>query len=104
MHAPEIASGDRQIARLLGAAGKHDGVVTVDEFLRFEINADVHVAMEGDAFRFHLVDAALDVDFLHLEVGDAIAQQAAGLRMSFKDVHIVAGAGELLCAGQAGGA
>ena len=39
--------------------------------------------------------------FLHLEVGNAVAQQPASLRPSLIDMHIVADAGELLRAGEA---
>ena len=37
----------------------------------------------------------------HLEVGDAVAQQAAGLGVLLEDMNVVAGAGKLLRAGKA---
>ena len=43
------------------------------------IDADIDAVMEDHAFGLHLRDAAVDVDLLHLEVGDAVAQQPAGL-------------------------
>ena len=101
MHAAEIAAGDRQIARLLGAAGEHDGVVAVDELLRFDVDADIHIAMELDAFGLHLRDAPLDVNLLHFKVGNAVAQQAAGFCLPLEDMHLVSGARELLRACQA---
>ena len=55
-----------------------------------------------DALGLHLLDAAVDQMLLHLEVGDAIAQQAAGLGVLFVDMHLVADARELLRAGKAG--
>ena len=58
-------------------------------------------AMEDDALGLHLLDAAVDVVLLHLEVGDAVAQQPAGLRLALEDMHVVADAGELLGGGQA---
>ena len=58
--------------------------------------------MEGHALGLHLRDAAVDVDLLHLEVGNAVAQQAAGLGVLLEDVHVVAGARELLRAGEPG--
>ena len=60
------------------------------------------VVVEGDALGLHLRDAAVDVMLLHLEVGNAVAQQAAGLGVFLVDVHVVAGARELLRAGHAG--
>ena len=47
-------------------------------------------------------DAALDDVLLHLEVGDAVAEQAAGVGVLLVKVHVVAGARELLGAGDAG--
>ena len=58
--------------------------------------------MEDDALAFHLLHAAVDVVLLHLEVGDAVAQQAAGLGLTLIDMHIMPGTGELLGGGKAG--
>ena len=52
--------------------------------------------MEGDALGLHLLDPALDDIFFHLEIGDAVAEQAAGIGVLLIDMHVVAGAGELL--------
>ena len=67
----------------------------------FEVDADMGAVMERDAFALHLRDAAVDDPLLHLEVGDAVAQQAARLGELLVDVHVVAGARELLRAGEA---
>ena len=58
--------------------------------------------MEGDPFRLHLRDAAVDEMLLHLEVGNAIAQQAAGLGEFLIDMHVMADARELLRGGEPG--
>ncbi len=55
-----------------------------------------------DAFRFHLLHAAVDDPLLHLEVGDAVAQQTAGLGVLLVDVHVMAGTRELLSGGETG--
>ncbi len=52
----------------------------------------------------HLVEAAVEVALLHLELGDAVAQQAAEAVGPLVDDHGVAGPGQLLGGGQAGGA
>ena len=52
--------------------------------------------MERDALGFHLLHAPVDDALLHLEVGDAVAQEAAGLGVLLVDVHVVAGTRELL--------
>src|SRR6478752_1279777 len=59
--------------------------------------------MERHAFHIHLRHAAIDVILLHLEVGNAVAKQAAGLGVFLEHVHVVADARELLRAGHAGG-
>ncbi len=59
--------------------------------------------VERDAFAFHLRDAQIDGLLLHLEIGNAVAQQPAGLGEFFVDVHVVAGPSELLRASHAGG-
>ena len=41
------------------------------------VDADLDARAEFDAFGFHLPHAAVDEVLLHLEVGDAVAQQAA---------------------------
>ena len=60
------------------------------------------VVVEDDAFGRHLLDAPVDVALLELEVGNAVAQQAAGLGVFFVDMNLVAGARELLRAGETG--
>src|SRR5258707_13363476 len=55
--------------------------------------------VKGDALGFHLGDAAVDDVLLHLEIGNAVAQQPAGLGPALEQMHVVAGARELLRAG-----
>ncbi len=59
--------------------------------------------MEPHALGLHLPHPAVDVALLHLEVGNAVAQQAAGLRLALEDVDVVADPGELLGGGEAAG-
>ena len=98
----ELAAGHRQVAALFGAAGEHHGVVFADELLGIDIDADMRAIMEDHALALHLRDAAVDVMLLHLEVGNAVAQKPAGLGEFLEHMHVVAGAGELLRAGEAG--
>ncbi len=58
--------------------------------------------MEDDALGFHLLHAAVDVVLLHLEVGNAVAEQAAGLCFPLEHMHLMTGARELLGGGKAG--
>ncbi len=57
---------------------------------------------EGHALGRHLVHAAVDQVLFHLEVGDAVAQQAADAVLLLEQRHVMAGARELLGAGHAG--
>ena len=50
----------------------------------------------------HLVEPAVEHRLLHLELGDPVAEQAAGLLGPLEHHHLVAGPGQLLGGGQPG--
>src|SRR5512145_977581 len=117
MDAVELAARDRQVARLLGAAGEHHGVELGEQLLR----RDVAVGVVDDAFagtlgtdecarpelhalRAHLLQAPVDDGLLQLEVRDAVAQQAADAVGLLEHCDVVAGARQLLRARQPGAA
>ena len=62
--------------------------------------ADMRIRLELDTLGRHLLDAAVDQVLLHLEIRDAVAQQAADAIALFEDRHPVAGARELLRGGK----
>ena len=99
--AVEVAAGDGEVAGLLGTAAEEDGVVVVGELGDGDVDADVGVGEEGDAFSLHLRDAAVDDVLFQLEVGDAVAEQAADAVGLFIDGDGMAGAAKLLRGGQA---
>ena len=74
--------------------------MAVDQFGDRHVDADMRVVMEDHPFRLHLLDAAIDVVLLHLEVGNAVAQQSAGFRVLLVDMHVMADARELLRGGE----
>ena len=94
--------GHRQVARHGGADGEHDGVVAVAQLLAGDVDADVDAGAEPGALGLHLGQPAVEDGLLHLELGDAVAQQAAELVVPLVDGDGVAGAGQLLGGGQAG--
>ena len=102
VQATQLAPGDRQVARLGGADGEHDGVVPVLQALGGQVLADVDAGPEHGALAAHLVQAPVEVLLLHLELGDAVAQQAADLVRALVDRDRVAGAGQLLGDREAG--
>ena len=59
------------------------------------------LVMEGDALGAHLLEAAVEDVLLQLEVGNAVAQQAADAVVLLEDGDGVAGAAQLLRGGQA---
>ncbi len=68
-----------------------------------DVRADVDAAAELGALGPHLVQAPVQVPLLHLELGDAVAEQAAGRSARSNTVTVVPGPGELLGGGQPGG-
>ena len=62
----------------------------------------MRVGLELHSFGAHLLQTAVDQMFLHFEIGDAVAQQAAEAVVLFEDRDGVAGARQLLSRGQAG--
>ncbi len=60
------------------------------------------VGPELGALGLHLAQPAVDVALLHLELGDAVAQQAADAVGPLEHEHVVPGPGQLLGGGEAG--
>ncbi len=106
MHAVEFAPRDRQIARMLGAARHDHGVEFLQQlFRRHCVRAAAAHGLaypELHALGAHLLHAPVDQLLFQFEVGNAIAQQTADAVVLFVQHHIVAGARQLLRAGEAG--
>ena len=100
MDAGQLAAGDRQVARLGGAAGQHDRIEVGAQLGGGDVRADVDAGPELRALGPHLGDPPLEVALLHLELGDAVAQQAADAIGPLEHDHGVSGPGELLGGGQ----
>ena len=100
--AAELAPRHRQVAGHGRADRQHDGVVALAQLRAGEVGADVDAGPEDRALAPHLVQPPVEVLLLHLELGDAVAQQAADLVGALVDRDRVAGAGQLLGGGQAG--
>ena len=100
----EVATRDVEVAGNGGAEREHHGVVAVAQLAAGDVDADVHAVAEAGALGLHLGQAPVEDGLLHLELGDAVAQQAAGLVGALEDRHGVAGAGQLLRRGETSGA
>ncbi len=82
------AAGKSRFERALGHLGRRD--------------ADQGGAAEADPLGHQLGQTAVEHSLLHLELGDAVAQEAAGLLGPLEHHHLVAGPSQLLRTGQAG--
>ena len=102
MNAFQLASGNLEVARLFGAAGQQDGVIVPGEGFHRHIHAHVRVGHERDALGAHLLNAAVDDVLFHLEVGNAVTQQAADAVCLFVNSDGVTGAAQLLRCCQSG--
>ncbi len=102
MRTIEIHARKARIARPLGAARQQHRIIDIGERAEGTRDADIDIEVEGDALGLHLRDAPVDRMLLHLEVGNAVAQKAAGLGIAFENMHLMAGARQLLGGGEAG--
>ncbi len=59
--------------------------------------------MERDAFGLHLLDPAVDVPLLKLEIGNPVAQETAGFAVLLVDMNVMASTRELLGASETRG-
>jgi hypothetical protein len=99
----ELAARHAQVARLGRAAREHDRVELAAQLGRVHIRADVHAGAEGHALGLHLRHPPVDEVLLHLEVGDAVAQESADPVRALEHRHRVASARELLGASETRG-
>ena len=66
------------------------------------VDANMHIAMESDAFCLHLGSTPFNDMLFHFEVGDAIAHQPTGAGVLLKNMNVVTGSCELLGSRHAG--
>ena len=104
--AGELAARRRQVAADGGATGEDDGVELRPQLLGGQVAvraaADLDAGDEPGALGAHLVQPPVQHGLLHLELGDAVAEQAADAVGALVDGDVVPGPGELLGGGQAG--
>ena len=114
MHPVQVAARHCQIAGLFGAAGEQHRIKVLLQIHRRDCFAGPvgdlgavwqgphqHAGSEGHALLFHLRHTAVNMGFLHFEIGNAVAQQATDAVVFFKQGDRVAGTCELLCCGHA---
>ena len=92
----ELAAGHRQLPAHGGADREHHRVVAVAQLRSGQVIAHLHPGAEDRALALHLGDSSIDLQLLHLELGDAIAKQPTGLVVTLVDRDGVAGPRQLL--------
>src|SRR6266545_4635697 len=102
MDAVEIPARDGQVARPLGAPGEDDGVELLAEPLHGQALAHVDAGLEADPRRLHEPEAPLEEALLHLEFGNAVAQEPAHAIGLLEHGHGMPRAIELLGGGESG--
>lgn len=100
VNAFKLAAGNLEVARLLGATAEQDGVVVLGERFNRDVHADVRVGEERDAFRLHLLDAAINDMLLELEVRNTVTKQSADAVILLVDRDGVTRAAKLLRSGE----
>lgn len=76
INAIKIGATDAGRARGFRTAAIKNGIMIGQKRFDRHIHTDINAAMEGDAFTLDLLDAAVDEVLLHLEVRNAVTQQA----------------------------
>ena len=104
--APELPARRRQVTAQGRPTRQDDGVVLAAQLLDGEVAvpaaADLDAGDEPGALGPHLVQPPVEHGLLHLELGDAVAQQPADPVGPLEHGDVVPGAGELLGGGQPG--
>ena len=102
VHAVKLAAGHLEIARPPGAAGQQHRVEVAAQVVGGDVHADVDAGAEHDALGRQQLEPPIEDALLHLELGNAVAQQPADAIGLLEHRHAVAGAIELRGGGQAG--
>ena len=102
MDAGELASRHGQVARRPRAAREHDRIELSLQIRGRHRRADGGVGLEHHAVLFHQPQPPVEELFLHLELGDAVAQEAADPVGALEHRYPVTGTIELLGGGEAG--
>src|ERR1022692_2410755 len=87
-------------ARLLCAAREQHGLVVAPQIFDWDVAADVGIGNELDSLGAHLLQTPVDVVLLHLEIRDAVAQQATDAVVLFEHSDGMSRTAQLLGGGK----
>ena len=98
----QLAAGQVQIARLFGAAGQQNRVKFLAQIPNRNVAAHMSLGLEPHSLGAHLLQPPVDEVFLHLEIRNAVAQQAADAVVFFEYRDLMSRARQLLRSRQSG--
>ena len=96
----QLAPRHGEVAGTFRAARQQQGVELAAQIFHRHVLAHVRARLEDHALLKHLVEAPVKDGFLHLEIRNAIAQQAADAIGLFEQGHRMPGAVQLLRGGK----
>ncbi len=102
MDTAQIPPTEPKITRDCGTECQHDGVIAIAQLIAGDVDPDVDAGAEDGALAAHLIQTAIEVLLLHLELGNAVSEQAAEFVFALVDRDGVPGPGQLLRHGQSG--
>src|SRR5581483_5552579 len=97
VNALELPSRNVQIAARFRPASKEDRIELASQILYWNGMPHVRIGHKLHTLTFHLVKTAIDHLLLHLEFGNAVAQQSTDPIRFFIDRDPMPGTIELLC-------
>ena len=95
-----LATGNSEIASGRRAASQHNCIELLSELLAGDVDANVHIAAEFNAFGFELGQTTIKMLLFHLEFGNAVTEKATRPIGPFEDHYIVTSTRQLLCSGE----
>src|SRR4029077_2424465 len=97
----EFTAGNRQLAGLLRTHGETDGIELLPQLFARDVFPNRHTGLELDALGLHLFQPSIDDPLFHLEIRDAVTQQATDTIGLLKEGDTMARTRELLRRGPA---
>ena len=96
MDATKLPAFDQEVSGNLGSAGHDQDLVVIHQALDGDVDANLEAGAKDDPLGLHLLNPAVDDVLFHLEVRNAVAEQAADPVALLEDCHGVPGPGQLL--------
>lgn len=103
VNAGQVASGNLELTPASRADREHDRVIALLQGAERDVDSDLDAGAELHALLRHLHEPAIEVGLLHLELRNAISQQATHAIVALEDGHRMTHPRQLLRGRKAGG-